>query len=161
MPLRPPASLGSIQAITHRAGQPAGWAKTAADASLDVIVDAVTRPKPRKQVYRHGWNAGVIDRFRTTSAQINQTNPSTYSHTTDTQSTGLDSPTVEVTDPAWTEDEEDLALDLSRRPRPEAMASWVAAAEGVDPFKVRPIRSCFLFPAARGHSRLTHMRATP
>ena len=33
--------------------------------------------------------------------------------------------------------EEDLALDLKRRPRPEAMASWVVAAEGVDPFKVR------------------------
>lgn len=51
------------------------------------------------------------------------------------QDGGIDDPTLDVTDPAWTGDEEDLALDLSRRPRPDAMASWVAAAEGVDPFK--------------------------
>ena len=53
------------------------------------------------------------------------------------QDGGIDDPTLDVTDPAWVEDEEDLALDLKRRPRPEAMASWVAAAQGVDPFKVR------------------------
>lgn len=60
------------------------------------------------------------------------------------QDGGIDDPTLDVVDPAWAEDEEDLALDLKRRPRPEAMASWVAAAEGVDPFKVRACRACCL-----------------
>lgn len=53
------------------------------------------------------------------------------------QDGGIDDPTLDVTDPAWTEDEEDLALDLVRQPRQEAVASWVAAADGVDPFKVQ------------------------
>lgn len=58
--LRPGAScsLGGVRGIMHRAGQPAGWAKTAADASLDVIVDAVTRPKARKEVGVFTWVGG-------------------------------------------------------------------------------------------------------
>lgn len=49
-PSRRLAALGAVRGIMHRAGQPAGWAKTAAEASLDVIVDAVTRPKARREV---------------------------------------------------------------------------------------------------------------
>lgn len=85
----------------RRAGQP-GWARTAADASINVLVNAVTRP-------------------------------------------GVDDPTLKVADPRQggmggggeNDMQEDLALDLSRKPRPELLSSWVEAAHGVDPFKVR------------------------
>lgn len=83
------------------AGQP-GWARTAADASINVLVNAVTRP-------------------------------------------GVNDPTLKVADPRQAgmevegenDMQEDLALDLSRKPRPELLSSWVEAAQSVDPFKVR------------------------
>lgn len=89
----------------RKASQPS-WAKAATDASLNVLVNAVTRPK------------------------------------------GVDDPTLKVADPgrvglATGEEEddgdrmEDLALDLTRKPRPELLTKWVEAAGAVDPFKVK------------------------
>ncbi|TFJ87238.1 hypothetical protein NSK_001570 [Nannochloropsis salina CCMP1776] len=89
----------SHASIVHRSIR-SGWAKTAADASIDVIVNAVTRPE-------------------------------------------IDEPTVKVAEPRRGiikadqagELEEDLALDLQRKPRLDLLAGWAGAARGVDPFK--------------------------
>lgn len=56
----------------------------------------------------------------------------------------IDEPTVKVAEPRRAiikadqagELEEDLALDLQRKPRLDLLAGWAGAARGVDPFKV-------------------------
>ena len=96
-----PSISNPLLFICPCAGQPS-WARTAADASINVLVNAVTRP-------------------------------------------GVDDPTLKVADPRQAgmkvegenDMQEDLALDLSRKPRPELLSSWVEAAQSVDPFKVR------------------------
>ncbi len=89
-----------MECAVRRAGQPS-WAETAAAASIDVLVNAVTRPN-------------------------------------------INDPTLKVADPrrATLEGQdgedvhEDLALDLGRKPRPDRLAIWVEAAQGVDPFRL-------------------------
>jgi hypothetical protein len=57
--------------------------------------------------------------------------------------------------------QEDLALDLSRKPRPKLLSSWVEASQGVDPFKVRWFHLNNVLLLRRLHKYLSYTHAFP